>query len=491
MSKSIRALAFDCGSSNGRIIAGDFDGKRLKLTELSRFPNAQEEMGGTRYWNVMRMWQELKLGIRNAASKGKFDSISTDSWGCDFALLRPDGRLLQDVIGYRDDSREQDLAEANSLFKSGELYQKAGVYYFSNSVVPVLRAVIKKFPRFLDYAEVLLNLPDFFNYLLSGEKCGEFTIASTNQLLDPRTGQYHREVLETLGLPERIFLPPVLSGHILGKTKKSLEQDLDIRGVKVIATCGHDSAAALAAVPAADDGDWICVSSGSWSVLMCEIDKPLPDPGEQYRGFLHEGAYGGKYRLVYNQIGLWLIQELRRSFGGISFDAMDSLAEKVPAYKSIIIPQHYRVNVPDLPGSMREYCRKTNQPVPETEGELIRCAYDSAALNSAIIIGKMEKITGRVFKRIHVVSGGTHSSLMLQGIADITGKEVVAGPQEAAAIGNILVQLIALGELSSLNEGRRLVKEAFAARSYFPSASYAPDLEYYTGEMYNKVEMVL
>ena len=491
MGNKMRALAFDCGSSNGRIMAGDFDGKKLALSELSRFPNAQEEMGDARYWNVMRMWQEFKLGIRNSASQGKIDSISTDSWGCDFAVLRSDGQLLQNVIGYRDDSRERELAKANALFASSDLYQKVGVYYFSNSVVPVLRRLIEKFPRLLDCAEVLLNLPDFFNYLLSGEKYGEFTIASTNQLLDPRTGQYHREVLKTLGLPEHIFLPPVLSGTVLGKIRKSLEAELNIQGAAVIATCGHDSAAALAAVPALDDDEWMCISSGSWSVLMCEIDGLCLDRGEQYYGFLHEGAYGGKYRLAFNQVGLWLIQELRRSFGGVSFDMMDRLAEKVPAYKSIMIPQYYRANVPNLPASIQEYCRKTGQPVPETEGALTRCVYDSVALNSAIIIGKMEKMSGKNFKRIHVVSGGTHSSIMLQDLADITGKEVIAGPREAAAIGNILVQLIALGELSNINEGRRLVQESFASRSFFPSASYSLDIDYYTREMYDKTETML
>ena len=487
--KKIRALAFDCGSSNGRIMAGDFNGSKLSLTELSRFSNFQEEMGGTLYWNVMRMWQELKLGIRNAASKDKFDSISTDSWGADFVMLRSDGQLLQNVIGYRDTIRESGLSEVNALFKAEELNSKVGVHSFGSSVVPLLWYMKKQFPGLLDYADTLLNLPDFFNYLLSGEKYGEFTIASTNQLLDPRTRHYHKEVLDVLGLPEHIFLPPDLSGRVLGTIQPSLGQDLGFQGAKVIATCGHDSAAALAAVPVMDEEDWMCISCGSWSVVMCEIDKLYLDKDNTYHGFLHEGFYGGKYRLAFNQIGLWLIQELRRAFGTLSYDDIDNMASKVQAYKSIIIPQNYRWNIGKLPEKIREYCRKTSQPIPETEGELARCVYDSLALNSAILIKKLESLTGRVFKRIHVVGGGANSSIMLQNIADLTGKEVVAGPNEAAVIGNILVQLIALGAVSDLNEGRRLVKESFDTKSFFPAASYSLDLEYYTAEMYDKIEV--
>ena len=489
MNKKLRALAFDCGSSNGRIMAGDFDGNRLSLTELSRFSNTQEEMGDTYYWNVMRMWQELKLGIKNAASKDKFDSISTDCWGADFVILRPDGHLLQNVISYRDEIRINGHTEVNALFNPDDLNQKVGVHYFSSSMAPILRYIKRKFPGLLDYADSLLNLPDFFNYLLSGEKCGEFTIVSTNQLLDPRTNQYHKDVLKILDLPEHIFSPPVLSGRVLGKIKPSLEQELGFGNAKVIATCGHDSAAALAAVPVTDNEDWMCISSGSWSVLMCEIDRPYLDPGNKYYGFLHEGSYGGKYRLAFNLVGLWIIQELRRAFGSFSYDEIDSMADKVKPYRSIMIPQNYRGNIKNLPGTIQEYCRNTGQPVPETEGELARCVYDSIALNSAILIKKMENLTGRVFKRIYVVGGGTHSLIMLQNIADLTGKEVVSGPKEAAAIGNVLVQLIALGELSNLDEGRRLVKASFNTRSFFPSASPSLDIDYYTREMYDKTEI--
>jgi len=487
--KKLRALAFDCGSSNGRIMAGDFDGSRLAMTELSRFPNTQEEMGGTRYWNVMRMWQELKLGIRKATSQSKFDSISTDCWGADFVVLRKDGQLLQNVIGYRDEIRIKGHEEVNAIIKPDELNQKVGVHYFSSSAAPILRYVNNNFPGFLDYADVLLNLPDYFNYLLSGEKCSEFTIASTNQLMDPRTNQYHPEVLKILGLPGKIFLPPELSGRILGKIRPALEKELGFENAKVIATCGHDSAAALAAVPVIDDEDWMCISSGSWSVIMSEIDKPYLYPGNRYYGFFHEGAYGGNYRICYNLIGLYIIQELRRVLGsGLSYDEIDSMAVKEKPYRSIMIPQNYQWVTKNLTGTIQDYCRNTGQPVPETGGELARCIYDSIALNSAVIIKKMENLTGKNFKRIHVVGGGTMSTIMLQGIADITGKEVVSGPKEATAIGNIVVQLIALGELSDLNEGRRLVKESFNTRSYFPSGSCPLDIDYYTREMYDKTE---
>jgi sugar (pentulose or hexulose) kinase len=489
MKETYRVLAFDCGSSNGRILAGDFDGKTLKLSELNRFPNYPQEMGDVHYWNVMQIWQNVKLGLKSAAAQGSFHSISTDSWGGDLALLRPDGQMLQNVVSYRDNSMKKSMDKANSYFSSHDLYKKIGSHYFLSSTVAVLVKIREEYPSILDAAKSFLNICDYFNFLLSGVMNCEFTIASTSQMIDPRTGQWHWDVIKTLGLPEKIFLPPVLSGNTLGSLRTSLAEELGMSGVKVIAACGHDSAAAIAAVPALSADPWMCISSGSWSILMYETGKTYLDVSG-YHGFMHEGCYGGKTRITYNQAGLWLIQELRRAFGNPSFDSMDAQAGQVEAFRSIIIPQHYKqMFIPNLPDSMREYCKKTGQPIPETLGELVRCAYDSIAINSAIVIGKMEKMTGVEFKKIHVVGGGTYNAILLQNIADITGKELVAGPKEPAVTGNMLVQLIAQGELANLTQARQLVLDSFKVSSYYPAKNARlPDMEHYTREMYDKIE---
>lgn len=487
--ETYRVLAFDCGSSNGRILAGDFDGDMLTLTELSRFPNYPQEMGDVQYWDLMGMWRNAKLGLQSAAARGPFHSISTDSWGCDIALLRPDGQMLQNVVSYRDNSMKKPMEKANSYFSSRDLYKKIGSHYFLSSTVAVLVKIREEYPSLLDAAGSFLNICDYFNFLLSGVMTCEFTAASTSQMMDPRTGRWHREVIKTLGLPERIFLPPVLSGAAVGSLRTSLAEELGMPGVRVIAACGHDSAAAIAAVPALSGEPWMCISSGSWSILMYETDRTYLDVSGYY-GFMHEGCYGGKNRITYNQVGLWLVQELRRAFGNPSFDDMDAQAGRVEAFRSIIIPQHYKqMFIPDLPGSMREYCKVTGQPIPETLGELVRCAYDSIAVNSAVIIGKMEKMTGVDFKKIYVVGGGTYNAILLQDIADITGREVVAGPREPAVTGNMLVQLIARGALANLTEARRLVLDSFDVSSYYPAQNpRLPDMEHYTREMYDKIE---
>jgi sugar (pentulose or hexulose) kinase len=489
MGKNLRVLTFDCGSSSGRIIAGDFDGNRLGLTELARFSNYPVEMGGVLYWDIMQMWQNAKLGIREAASKGEFRSITVDTWGCDVLLLRRDGQLLQNLVCYRDGSLKGVLAGVNARFTSGELYQKMGGFYFYSSAVATLTKMREEYPGALDAAALMLPLPDYFNFLLSGEKYCEYTIASTLQLTDPRSGQWHRGLVDALGIPEKILLPVGGSGHVLGEFTPSLGGELGLSGAKVIAACGHDSAAAMAAVPARGDEPWLCISSGSWSVLMFPSKGPYLDAGPDYYGFMHEGCYGGVNRIVYNQVGMWLVQELRRGFGNQSYDEMDAKARGAEPFRSIIMPQQFRqMYIDDLPGAMREYCEKTGQPVPRTQGELVRCVYDSIALNSAVLIGKMEKLGGAAFARIHVVGGGTHNEIILQSIADLTGREVVAGPEEAAVTGNILVQLIALGALSDLAEARELVRNSFGIRSYYPENSPPVEAAAYTGRMYDDME---
>jgi sugar (pentulose or hexulose) kinase len=440
----------------------------------------------------MQMWQNAKLGIREAASKGAFRSITVDTWGSDILLLRPDGQLLQNLVCYRDGSLKGPLARANARFTPGELYQMIGSFYFYSDTVAILTKMREEYPRLLDAAELMLPLPDYFNFLLSGEKYCEYTIASTLQLMDPRSGQWHRGLVDALGIPDNKLLPPGRSGYVLGDFTPALKRELGLGGTKVIASCGHDSAAAMAAVPVMGDEPWLCISSGSWSVLMFRPKAPYLEAGPDYYGFMHEGCYGGVNRVVYNQVGMWLIQELRRAFGNQSYDEMDAKAREAEPFRSIIMPQQFRqMYIDDLPGAMREYCEKTGQPVPRTQGELVRCAYDSIALNSAVLIRKMEEMGGAVFKRIHVVGGGIHNTIMLQNIADLTGKELVAGPEEAAVTGNILVQLIALGALSDLAEARELVRNSFRILSYHPVNSPPVDPAAYVKRMYEDAEGVL
>ncbi|GHT78002.1 rhamnulokinase [Spirochaetia bacterium] len=490
MKSGLASLAFDLGSSNGRIFSGVFNGETLKATELIRFPNYPVEMGGIHYWDLMQIWKQVKQGLVKAAQEGSAASIATDSWGADVVLLGKDGQILSNLISYRDDSVFEPLAHVNSLFTPAELFPRVGSHYFSSPTIPALTKLKEDYPGILDHACTMLNLSDFFNYLLSGEKYSEYTICSTTQLLNPANRQWHWEVIDKLGYPAKIFLPPVLSGKILGEAAPAIQDETSLKKLKVTAACGHDSASAMLAVPAAEKEPWLCISSGSWSVLMYESGKPCLQNKDAFYGLLHEGCYGGTTRLTYNLIGLWIIQQLRREFGNPQYDELDKEAAQVPAFRSIIAPQQYR-NLSNVVSTMQDYCKKTGQYVPETKGELARSVYDSLALNSVIIINKMQNMLGFAFEKIYIVGGGCHSSLMIQSIADLTGKEVIAGPEEAAVIGNILTQLIALGEIGSVGQAREVVKQSCNFKHYSPQKMPALDMEKYTRELYDMTEAVL
>ena len=457
-------------------MAGKFDGNRLSLELVHRFPNAPVRVGESRYWDILRIWAEIRTALRKAGRSGGFDSIGTDGWGCDFALLDREGTLLQNIVSYRDRTVTAVREEVNALFSPAELYKRVGVGSFTASTACRLHYLAKNQPQVLDAAERLLFLPDYINYLLSGEKACEYTIATTSQFLNPVEKQWEKSVMERLSVPERLMLPICGSGGRLGKIQGPLARELAVGPAEVIMTCGHDSAAAMAAVPARPGERWLCISSGSWSVVGYEAERAYLEEGPHIGRFLHEGRFGGKVRLVCNMIGLWMIQELRRAFSPLDYDRLEEEARRAVPFKTLIVPDHIpSMAVDNLPCAIQEYSKKTHQPVPQTVGEFVRCIYDSMAFNYAVIAREMEQTVGMELPCIYLVGGGVHNDLLSQITADITGKVVVTGPVEAASAGNILVQLIAQGELTNLDEAREVSAASFPKKRFEPSGRQ-PDL---------------
>lgn len=457
-------LAFDFGASSGRAIVGRYDGKKLTYEEVHRFENRPYETDGHLRWDFGRLLAEVREGIRKA---GTFDSLSFDTWGVDFGLLDDDGLLLEDPVHYRDGRTDGLVDEALKRMPAAKLYAATGTQIMPiNTLFQLLAYRLKESER-LSRARTLLFMPDLFAYSICGKKVCEKTIASTSQLMTLSEGSWNKNVLAAFGIPERLFLPVIDSGRVIGTLPEN--------GAKVIAGAGHDTQCAVAAMPSAADGeDEAFLSCGTWSLLGCELDRPILTEESMKAGLSNEQGANGKINYLKNIIGLWLIQESRRAWqreGKIySYAALEKEALAAPSGKCFIDPDDPLFVPPgNLPERVKTYCRRTGQEVPETVGEVMRTIYESLALKYRYALEQIEEITGKDFKVLHVLGGGAKDGLLCRLTADFTGKKVVAGPIEATALGNIIMQLKALGDIPSVAAGRRLTAEAEELKVYTPA----------------------
>ena len=373
----MRVLAFDFGASSGRVMLGGFDGKTITLEEIHRFSNDPVRMNGTLYWDAPRLFFEIKEGIRKAKAKGGFDSIGVDTWGVDFALLDQTGGLIANPVHYRDERTEGMMELAFSRVPREEIYRRTGTQFMRLNTVFQLLALAEKRPDLLERAESLLLIPDFFHYLLTGEKKAEYTEATTTQMLNPRTGDWDRDLLERLGIPVRLLPEIIPSGSVCGLLTQELSEELGVPRVPVIAVATHDTASAVAATPAAEK-DFIYVSCGTWSLFGTEMDAPVINEKTQRFNLTNEGGYGGTITLLKNIMGLWLIQESRRQWLREGFEVTyadlerEALAEE--PFVSFIDPDAPEFETPgNLPERIRQFCQKTGQPVPKNRGQVMRC----------------------------------------------------------------------------------------------------------------------
>ncbi len=471
-------LAFDLGAESGRAVLGTLDGPRLAVHEVRRFPNAPLSLAGHIHWNVYALFDEMKAAMRDAAAAigGRPTSLAVDAWGVDFGLLARDGSLLGLPFCYRDRRNAGAMEDYFKLVPRPALYEATGIQLMPFNTLFQIYAMVRERSPLLDAAADLLFMPDLFNFLLTGRKAAELTIASTSQLLDPRTKSWVPGLFQAMGLSKKLLQDLVEPGTVLGPLAEDVASATGLRRVPVVATAGHDTAAAVAAVPAEGER-WAYISSGTWSLVGVEEKAPVISEQSLEANFTNEGGVAGTVRFLKNVSGLWLVQGCRRAWsaeGPVSYDELTRAAAEAPAFTALVDPDDPRfLNPADMPEAAAAYCRATGQTPPLTRAALIRALLESLALKYRQVIDELRLVLGRPIERIHVIGGGARNALLCQLTADATGLPVVAGPAEATAVGNILVQAMALGCVASPAEMRALVRRSFDLRTYAPSGSPA------------------
>ncbi|MEV5028840.1 rhamnulokinase [Paenibacillus sp. LPE1-1-1.1] len=480
MAKLATVLAFDLGASSGRALIGELvpdeasGQKQLKVTEIHRFPNQPVAVQGHLHWDILRLLQELKTGIRKAFQLGyEPQTFGIDTWGVDFGLLDTNGELLGNPYHYRDPQTEGIVEELNALIGNDRLYEEGGLQFMPFNTVNQLYAMQKAGSPKLAAASTLLLTPDLLAYFLTGEKICEFTMATTTQLYQPKEQQWNKALMEQLGIPSKLFLEPTLPGTRFGRLTDEVCAELDVPPMEAVAVGTHDTESAAAAVPASGDSPFAYLVCGTWSLLGTELASPLVTPEAQALDFSNEGGVGGTYQLLKNIMGLWILQECKREWDeqglALSFADIVAQAEGAVPFRSLIYPDDAAFYAPSgMIGRIQAYCEATMQPVPQSVGEIARCILESLALRYRQALTQMEALTKQSFLGLHMVGGGIQNELLCRFTASAIGRPVWTGPVEASAVGNMLMQLVALGQCDGLAEARRLVADSFRIEEYIP-----------------------
>lgn len=467
-----RVLAFDFGASSGRAIIGCFDGDKITLEEVHRFSNDPVSVGGTVYWDVLRLFYEIKQGIIKAKIAGGFDSIGIDTWGVDFGLIDSEGKLMENPVHYRDARTVGLVDEAFKTMPKEKLYGITGIQFMELNTLFQLISLKKYRPWMLERADKMLFMPDLFGYMLTGKMCAEYSIASTSQLIDLDKRTWSKEILDAFGIKESVFAPLVQPGTVLGELSKEICEECGVDPVPVISVCGHDTQSAITSVPC-EDGDFAFLSSGTWSLFGTELDKPIVNETSMNINITNEGGFDGSTGFLKNIIGLWLIQESRRQWKRegkeYSYADLEKLALAAEPFKCFIDPDAPEF-VPhgNIPERVREFCRKTGQYVPETVGEIMRCIYESLAMKYRLTFEKLHECTERDYPVIHVIGGGTKDGLLCQMTANSCDRTVKAGPIEATVMGNVAVQLMSDGSVKNIGQARKIVAESSELKTFEP-----------------------
>ncbi|MBX6313847.1 MAG: rhamnulokinase [Isosphaeraceae bacterium] len=473
-------LALDLGAESGRGLLGRFDGERLELEELHRFPNGPVRLLETLYWDLPRLYNECKVALRKAAAGGRtLDGIGVDTWGVDFGLVGRGDTLLGNPVHYRDARTEGMMDAAFARVPRERIYAITGLQFLPFNTLFQLLALRRQGSPLLDVAETLLMMPDLFGWLLTGRRAGERTDASTTQLLDPSTGTWSDELCSALDLPRSILPDLIEPGTELGPLLKSVADEVGTPRLTVLATAGHDTAAAVAAVPvtrgaaAAGPPDWCYLSSGTWSLMGVEVPRPIINEATLRYNFTNEGGVAGTTRLLKNIMGLWLVQECRRTWAragrDYSYEELVPRAEAARPFAALVDPDDPSFLAPgDMPARLAAFCTRTGQAPPSDEGAFVRCCLESLALKYRWAVERLEEILGAPIQTIHIVGGGTKNALLCQFTADACGRPVLAGPVEATAMGNLLMQAMGRGRISSLADLRAVVAHSFPVRTYEP-----------------------
>lgn len=469
-------LAIDLGAESGRALAGRFDGARVLLDEVHRFANEPVRLPGGLHWDILRIHHEVKRGIAKAAAGGQpLSSLGIDAWGVDYGLLDRGGALLGDPYHYRDARTDGVPERAFARVPWERIYRTTGIQLMPINTLYQLVAAERS--AALVGADILLTIPDLLGYWLSGEKRCEYTIASTTQLLDVQTRDWAWELIERLDIPAQIFAPLVDPGSRLGGLLPVVAEETGLsEGFPVIAVASHDTASAVVAVPAEDE-DFAYISSGTWSLVGVETREPVASDEAMAHNFTNEGGFGGTVRLLKNVMGLWLLQECRRTWArtvrDLSYEDIGRLAEDALEGGPLVDPDHPEFLAPgDMPARIRRYCAATGQEPPEEMGALARCVLESLALKYRWALERARALSGKRVHVLHVVGGGARNDLLCRFTAGACGLPVLAGPAEATALGNVLVQMHALGHVGGLSEMRALARASSDVREYTPEGDW-------------------
>ena len=464
-------LSFDLGASGGRAVLGSYDGSCIRMGELHRFTNDPVHLGRTMYWDILRLFHEMKQGLLKARGHA-ITSIGTDTWGVDFGLLDSDGCLLENPVHYRDRRTVGMSGTAFQKISREELYRITGNQIMEINTVFQLLALRQQRPELLARTKTLLLMPDLLNYFLSGEKKTEYSIASTTQMLDAHRRTWSNEVLTALDLPTHILTDIVPTATPIGRMTEELSVELGMGRPDIIAVAGHDTQSAMAGVPTGEE-DFIFLSCGTWSLLGTELREPIINETSATCNITNEGGCCGRISFLKNLIGLWLIQESRRQWmregREYSYGELEQMAAAAPTQRCFIRPDDPAfLPSGDMPLRIRAACERTGQPVPESVGEVVRCIDESLALSYRAALTEIETCTGKHYDKIYLIGGGVQSRLLAQLTADACGRTVLAGPVEATVLGNLALQLIAAGEVKDLAEARALIRASSDITAYEP-----------------------
>lgn len=477
----MKLAAVDLGASGGRVLIGRLEGtdgnERLSMEEVHRFPHGPlylpHDCGRTLHWDVPHLWSEILTGLRKCGQQyGRPDSIGVDTWGVDFALLDRNGALLSNPVAYRDSYTNGMVEKACERIDREELFRRTGIQFMQiNSLFQLLALCERGWPA-LPLVDRFLMMPDLFHYWLSGTKCVEYTIGSTSQMVGARSRDWDVELLEKLDLPHQILPPIVQPGTHLGSLRPDVAAEVGLAtDVSIICPPGHDTAAAVVATPG-EGRDWAFLSAGTWCLFGAEVREPRLDPSVLDAGFGNEGGVEGTLRLLRNITGLWLVQECRRNWAAegreYTYAELAQLAAEARPFVALIDPDHPAFSQPTrMPLAIAEYCERTEQARPGSVGEVVRVALEGIALTTRLRWEQLQRMLGRELRVLHVVGGGTQNSLLCQFVANAIGCPVLAGPTEATAMGNALVQAVGHGVLD-YSEARKVVRRSTELREFLP-----------------------